>query len=81
VWVERALKTCAWIAAVAVARDFGVAPLVVLLGCFYALWSALETRDPPPGAASGYSVFNRGFERLPGDLRSDDLLRQMHLAR
>ena len=69
------LLLAGWCASCRLAARFDVGGPFVLASAFVAIFANLGTRAP--GAPSAYSLFNQGFERLPGDAAPEELDRQL----
>ena len=63
-----AMKLALWYCLLVQARENGVAEVFMLLSGFFLIFSNLGTREE--GTLSGYSVFNPGFQELPGTLNA-----------
>ena len=64
-----------WCVSCRVAARFDVGGPFVLASAFGLIFANLGTRAP--GAPSAYSLFNQGYERLPGDAAPEELDRQL----
>ena len=69
------LTLAAWCLSCRVAARYDVGAPFVLASAFALMFANLGTRAP--GAPSAYSLFNQGFERLPGDAAPEELDRQL----
>ena len=57
------------------ARRYGLGPVFLLACMLAAIYANLGTRRQ--GEASAYSIFNDGFQRLPGQLDADVIDQQV----
>ena len=69
------LTLAGWCLACRLAARYDVGGPFVLASAFGLIFANLGTRAP--GAPSAYSLFNQGFERLPGDAAPEELDRQL----
>ena len=69
------MKFAVFLALAPLANWLGIGPVYLLTAIIILIFSNLGTRKP--GEASAYSLFNRGFRALPGQLTADEVDRQV----